>query len=118
MSHENEAVDQRTKDNAFTIEQVRRDPRVRDIIKKADLFFGYNVEREVLFLYYGQETLESIANNRVLSRRVPLRIAAVKYRESVGEELEYVISLCLALKGSYFDHNTGKIVRVDNSGNN
>ena len=118
MSPENEAVDQRTKDNAFTIEQVRKDPKVRDIIKKADLFFGYNVDRDMLFLYYGQETLESIAHNPVLSRRVPLRVAAVKYRESVGEELEYVIALTLALKGSYFDHNTGKIVRADISGNN
>jgi hypothetical protein len=118
MSPENEAVDQRTKDNAFTIEEAKKDPKVRDIIKKADLFFGYNVERDMLFLYYGQETLESIANNPVLSRRAPLRVAAVKYRESVGEELEYVIALSLALKGSYFDHNSGKIVRSGNSENN
>lgn len=118
MSPENEAVDQRTKDNAFTIEEVKKNPKIRDIIKKADLFFGYNVERDTLFLYFGHETLESIANNRILSRRVPLKVAAVKYRESVGEELEYVVALSLALKGSYFNHNTGKIVRSENSGNN
>jgi hypothetical protein len=118
MSAENDAADQRTKANAFTIEEAKTNSKVRDVIKKADLFFGYNVERDMLFLYFGQETLEAIANNPVLSRRVPLKVAAVKYRESVGEELEYVLALSLALKGSYFDHNTGKIVRAHNSGNN